>query len=315
MRLGAFDHVICRSAVPRSPISCAGCCACAEAAAGRLSAQAAEPETEELISASDAMRRVHKTIGLVADSDATVLITGETGTGKELVARAIHAHGRGAGPFVALHRAAVPAELLESALLGHARGAFLYRCRGRALGAFRDAQGGTLLPDEIGDSRRPPCRLQVILRVLQDSVVQPIGCRAVRRSTCGSWPRRTAIRGLGARGPLSPDLLPPPRGAHPSAALARAPPGRVAAGALLSWPARFMAGRRRSSPPRRRTSWSATPGLGNVLFRNAMERVAVLARGPLVAAADLAFLGGAGDGDAASGAGGLQKPWHGWRPR
>ena len=114
-------------------------------------------EDDELIGASAAMREVQKTIGRVADSDATVLITGETGTGKEVVARAIHRHGRRAGgPFVAVNCAAIPAELLESELFGHVRGAFTGAVADRP-GAFREADGGTLFLDEIGDMD-PRCR-------------------------------------------------------------------------------------------------------------------------------------------------------------
>jgi hypothetical protein len=80
---------------------------------------------DDLIGSSNSMREVQKTIGLVADSDATVLITGETGTGKEVVARTIHRVGaRSAGPFMALNCAAIPPDLLESELFGHVKGAF-----------------------------------------------------------------------------------------------------------------------------------------------------------------------------------------------
>ncbi len=123
------------------------------------------------------MREVQKSIGLLADSDATVLLLGETGTGKEVVARAIHRHGRrGARPFVPVNCAAIPAELLESLLFGHVRGAFTGAVADRA-GSFREAQGGTLFLDEIGDM---DLAMQAkLLRVLQERVVTPVGGRPV----------------------------------------------------------------------------------------------------------------------------------------
>ena len=123
------------------------------------------------------MREVQKTIGLLADSDATVLLSGETGTGKEVVARAIHRHGRrSTGPFVAVNCAAIPAELLESQLFGHARGAFTGAVADR-IGAFREADGGTLFLDEIGDMDR--AMQAKLLRALQERVVTPVGGKPV----------------------------------------------------------------------------------------------------------------------------------------
>ena len=149
MRLGAVDHLA-------KPVGRADLAALlprllpVEPQPGPPPAGAATPDGE-MVGASAALREVQKAIGLLADSDATVLITGETGTGKEVVARALHRHGRRAhGPFVAVNCAAIPAELLESLLFGHVRGAFTGAISDRA-GSFREADRGTLFLDEIGD--------------------------------------------------------------------------------------------------------------------------------------------------------------------
>src|ERR1700731_619945 len=148
-----------------------------------LSAPAPAPlspvaDDDEFVGSSMAMREVQKPLGLLADSDSTVLISGETGTGKEVVARAIDRHGRRAkAPFVAVNCAAIPAELLESLLFGHVRGAFTGALSDRA-GSFREANKGTLFLDEIGDMERA---LQAkLLRVLQEREVTPVGGRPVR---------------------------------------------------------------------------------------------------------------------------------------
>jgi DNA-binding NtrC family response regulator len=172
MRLGAFDHLT--KPIGRDDLDALLKRMLARARVAHP-AGADQSEQETLVGSSEAMRRVQKTIGLAADSDATVLVLGETGTGKELVARALHDHGRrNAKPFIAVNCAAIPADLLESELFGHVKGAFTGAASDRT-GAFREANGGTLLLDEIGDM--PPAMQAKILRVLQDQVVMPVGGR------------------------------------------------------------------------------------------------------------------------------------------
>jgi DNA-binding NtrC family response regulator len=173
MRLGAFDHLT--KPIGRTELS--RMLTAMLAAGADLHAPIAPRLDTGLIGSSDAMRAVQKTIGRLADSDATVLITGETGTGKELVARAIHDHGaRSHEPFIAVNCAAIPTELLETELFGHVKGAFSGAVRDR-LGAFREAESGTLFLDEIGDM--DPAMQAKILRALQERIVTPVGGASV----------------------------------------------------------------------------------------------------------------------------------------
>jgi len=128
---------------------------------------------EELLSNSPAMQGVFKTIAKMADFKTTALITGESGVGKELIARAIHARStRRAQPFIAVNCGAIPETLLESELFGYKRGAFTDATTDRT-GLFEQASGGTLLLDEIGEL---PLPLQVkLLRVLQEETIRPLG--------------------------------------------------------------------------------------------------------------------------------------------
>jgi len=173
MRLGAFDHLT-------KPIGRDELKALLERLPSRRRpvATASKGSLDTLIGSSEGMRRVQKAIGLAADSQSTVLIFGETGTGKELVARALHVHSqRKGGPFIAVNCAAIPPDLLESELFGHVKGSFT-GATGDRTGAFRDADNGTLFLDEIGDM---PLTMQAkILRVLQERMITPVGGKPVR---------------------------------------------------------------------------------------------------------------------------------------
>jgi two-component system nitrogen regulation response regulator GlnG len=134
---------------------------------------------ELVIGRTPAMQEVYKVIGRVAPTDATVLIQGETGTGKELVAKTIHYHSARSGPFVALNCSAIPNELLESELFGYERGAFTGALERRA-GKFEIAAAGTLFLDEIADM---PLALQAkLLRVLQEREFTRVGGRDAIRA-------------------------------------------------------------------------------------------------------------------------------------
>jgi DNA-binding NtrC family response regulator len=173
IKLGAFDHLL--KPVGRGEL--------ARAVARALRSHerlpdAAEPvmdlgEPGEVIGNSAPMREVLKLIGLAAASNVTILLTGETGSGKEVLARLLHrASERANAPLVAVNCAAIPAELLESELFGHAKGAFTGAIADRP-GRFRQARGGTLLLDEIGDM---PLTMQAkVLRVLEERRFTPVG--------------------------------------------------------------------------------------------------------------------------------------------
>ena len=134
----------------------------------------------QLIGDSTAMQEVFRTIGRLSGSSISVLLTGETGTGKEVVARALHQHSpRSKGPFVAINTAAIPTELLESELFGHEKGSFT-GAHARRAGRFEEAAGGTLFLDEIGDM---PLPLQTrLLRVLAEGDYYRVGGRDLLRA-------------------------------------------------------------------------------------------------------------------------------------
>ena len=154
----------------------------ARASALRVESPVKEKELNpsQIIGESVAMQEVFRTIGRLSRSSISVLLTGETGTGKEVVARALHQHSpRASGPFVAINTAAIPIELLESELFGHEKGSFT-GAQARRTGRFEEAAGGTLFLDEIGDM---PLPLQTrLLRVLAEGDFYRVGGRDLLRT-------------------------------------------------------------------------------------------------------------------------------------
>jgi two-component system repressor protein LuxO len=191
MRAGAHDFLLkpfeeqrflsaMRAAADEAARRAAG----AAAPIRRSRGAAAEPaDPTGFIGTSEAMAQVHRTIGAVARSMATVFITGESGTGKELAALAVHARSsRAQGPFIALNCGAIPPDLLESEVFGHMKGSFTGAISDKP-GAAAAADGGTLFLDEICEMA--PALQTKLLRFLQTSTVQPVG--AVR-------PRKVNVR-------------------------------------------------------------------------------------------------------------------------
>jgi DNA-binding NtrC family response regulator len=282
MRLGAFDHLtkpIGRQDVARvlkRMLASAG---------GASGVTAGEPQ-ESLIGSSEAMRQIQKTIGLLADSQANVLITGETGTGKEIVARAIHEFGqRRAAAFVAVNCASIPSELMESELFGHVRGAFTGAVSER-VGAFRQAQSGTLFLDEIGDM---DVSLQAkLLRALQERIITPIGGKSISVDVRVIAATHRDLRQRVSEGTFREDLF-----YRLHVVPIHLPPLRERIADIVPLAEHFLAqaaaGKRLSADAAARLVRHEWPG--NVReIKNAMERAALLVRGERVSSTDLDFL-------------------------
>lgn len=168
----------------------------------RLSRTQEDTPLNGVIAASPQMLKVCDSIRRIATSDVSVLLTGESGTGKEVLARALHDSSmRASGPFIAINCAAIPENLLESELFGHEKGAFTGAVR-RTTGKIEQAQGGTLLLDEIGDM---PLQLQAkLLRFLQERLIERVGGREqieldVRVVSATNQDLKTMIDGNGFR--------------------------------------------------------------------------------------------------------------------
>ncbi|WP_343590554.1 sigma-54 dependent transcriptional regulator [Paracidovorax wautersii] len=312
MRLGAFDHLtkpVSRAAVVEVLDRALRASAEAGAALAVPAPDAEAAQDGELIGISEAMREVHKRIGLAAASEAPVLIEGETGTGKELVARALHRHSaRSGGPFVALNCAAIPKELLESELFGHVKGAFTGAQADRP-GCFRAAEGGVLLLDEIGDMA-----LDVqakLLRALQESEVTPLGShRPVKVNVRVVAATHRDLAAAVREGRFREDLRFRLDVLH-----IMLPPLRERLADIVPLAEHFL--RRAAAPqPARRLSAEAARALldhpwpGNVReLRNAMERCQALQRGAVVSAADLDLRADTAGAAAAAASAALPAAW------
>ncbi|HLM00807.1 MAG TPA: sigma-54 dependent transcriptional regulator [Pyrinomonadaceae bacterium] len=172
-KLGAFDFIEKPLSIEKTVLTVRNAIRTKELE--RLNAQLAASLNQEYVMIGDSivMRALRKQIAIVAPTDGRVLISGESGTGKELVARALHAHSkRQNAPFVEINSAAIPEELVESELFGHAKGAFSGALQAKK-GKFEIADGGTLFLDEIGDmSPRVQAKM---LRVLEEQRFEPVG--------------------------------------------------------------------------------------------------------------------------------------------
>jgi DNA-binding NtrC family response regulator len=293
MRLGAADHLA--KPIGRDALQALLSRILPLPEMAPLDARIAAPGGGDLVGSSSAMREVQKSIGMLADSDATVLLLGETGTGKEVVAHAIHRHGRRSkAPFVPVNCAAIPGELLESLLFGHVRGAFTGAVADRA-GSFREAQGGTLFLDEIGDMDM--VMQAKLLRALQERVVTPVGGRSIQVDVRVIAATHRDLQQAVRDGRFREDLyyrlgvVPLPL-----------PPLRERLADIIPLAEHFLAASAEGLAPKRLTPEAAArllahPWPGNVReLLNAMRRVATLVRRSVIAADDLAFLGGGSSG-------------------
>jgi DNA-binding NtrC family response regulator len=296
MTLGAFDHLT--KPVGRQAI---------QSLLERIVSSAATPDTSlemspsfsaeatgakpRLLGVSETLREVQKQIGRAASSDTTVLLSGETGTGKEVAARVLHdASKRRGKPFVAVNCAAIPADLLESELFGHVKGAFTGASADRA-GCFAAAEGGTLLLDEVGDM---PLPMQAkLLRVIQERQITPLGSNhviPVNIRLIAATHRD--LKALVESGEFREDLL-----YRLNIIPIELPPLRERLADILPLAEHFLADvansrsrvMRLSAPAQRLLLGYLWPGNVREL-KNAIERAGALAPGPSITAEDLSFL-------------------------
>src|SRR5687767_2424604 len=247
-----------------------------------------------MVGESYVMAQLREQVAMAAPTNGRVLIYGENGTGKELVARSVHAMSRRRnGPFIEVNCAAIPEELIESELFGHLKGAFTGATSDRR-GKFEAADGGTLFLDEIGDmSLKTQAK---VLRALQEQVVEPVGGTAsvkvdVRVLAATNKDLTTEIRGgrfredLYFRLNVIPVYVPPLRD--------RGDDVTLLADYFMAELAREYGRRPKRMDPGAATGLRSYPWPGNVReLRNVIERLMIMVPGDTIALADLAFLDG-----------------------
>lgn len=291
MRLGAFEHLT--KPVGRDEIAALLeriLSAQSGAPAARAFADEVTSREPQLLGVSESMRDVQKRLGRAAAANATVLITGETGTGKEIAARVLHrASARVSGPFVAVNCAAIPHELLESELFGHGKGAFTGAQSDRR-GRVEEAHGGTLFLDEVGDM---PLPMQAkLLRVLQERQVTPLGTdRLVTVDVRVVAATHRDLASMVKAGTFRQDLL-----FRLNVIPLHMPPLRERVADILPLAEHFLAGassdvarKHLSADAQRLLATFAWPGNVRELA-NAIERASALAPGQVLTREDFVFL-------------------------
>lgn len=264
----------------------------------------------EIVGKSPAIREVHRLIEQVAPTGARVLITGDNGTGKELVARAIHGRSPRSGqPFVEVNCAAIPSELIESELFGHMKGSFTGAFADRA-GKFEQADSGTLFLDEVGDMSL--AAQAKMLRALQEGVVTRVGgSKAIKVDVRVIAATNKSLEDEIAEGRFREDLY-----YRLNVVPIAVPPLRARREDIPLLVERFVSElaippslARRRFTPEAVTALAARDWAGNVReLRNAVERLLILASGDAIAPADVDRLGGAGGSGGGSGSVGLSAP-------
>ncbi|MGN8061646.1 sigma-54-dependent transcriptional regulator [Ralstonia sp. 22111] len=296
MRLGAFEHLtkpVGRRdiAVLLERVFSANQPRTLSSDAGTPFFDESETDRPQLLGISAAMRTVQKQLGRAAMTDSTVLITGETGTGKEVAARVLHASSnRRAGPFVAVNCAAIPHDLLESELFGHRKGAFTGATTDR-VGRVVAANGGTLLLDEVGDM--PTAMQAKLLRTLQERHVTPLGTnRSMQIDVRVVAATHRDLDAMVAAGQFRQDLH-----YRLNVVALHLPPLRERVADIVPLAEYFLASAVRATGRPMHLCAEVQRMLvehawhGNVReLKNAMERVCSLAPGPTITADDLSFL-------------------------